>query len=181
MFEDGSIKQRPLAYLAGSITQAHDGGAGWRTDITPHLLNLGYDIFNPVIDQPKLSGISRKLLAEQKLTNTGEYQKSCTKIVDTDLEVLKRSKIVIAKIDEAVLKGSGTFGELTVAHMYHIPVFALIALPGGANAVPEWAFGCIDHYTVHELDFYKMIPSGPALDYKMHEDNDDWDKWRSDT
>ncbi len=178
--ELGVVPQKPMAYLAGAITAAKDGGAAWRADITPHLINLGYQIFNPVFDQPRLSGISRELMAAQKLTDSEGFHKSCKKVVDTDLEVLRSSKILIAKIDEAVLKGAGTFGELTVAHLYHIPVFAWISLPGGANDLPDWALGCIDHYTVHERDFYKMIPSAEALNYKMHEENDLFDAWLSD-
>jgi nucleoside 2-deoxyribosyltransferase len=176
MFEDGSIKQKPLVYLAGSIMAAKDGGLAWRADITPHLNNLGYTLFNPVYDQPRLTGISKdSLLSLQKTGKIDDYQKACNTVVDTDISILKKASIVVAKIDEGVLNGAGTFGELTVARMLGIPVFAWIDLPGGINQVPAWAFGCITHYTVQEREFYKMIPSVSVLP------DDSWDHWLSDT
>jgi hypothetical protein len=180
MFEDGSIKQKPLVYLAGSIMAAKDGGMAWRADITPHLYSLGYRLFNPVFDQPRLTGISRdSLLSLQKVGKVDEYQKACSTVVDTDLSILKKADIVVVKIDEGVLSGAGTFGELTVARMLNTPVFAWIDLPGGISQVPAWAFGCLTHYTVQEREFYKMIPSANLLTQTALED--DWDNWKSDT
>lgn len=182
MFEDGKLKEKSLVYLAGAISAAKDNGAGWRTDISPHLLNLGYQIFNPVFDQPRMTGISREGLQILKETDIDLYREACTKIVDMDLMILTKSKLVVVKIDESTIKGSGTFGEMTVAHLHNIPVLAWIDLPMGVADVPSWAFGCITHYTVHERDFYKMIPSAKALEAETRQQWDDaYDHWKSDT
>lgn len=181
MFEDGSIKAKPLVYLAGSIMEAKDGGVGWRADITPHLDTLGYQIFNPVFDQPRISGISKDSLLSLQKTDIVKYHEAATKIVDTDLTILNKASLLLVKIDEGVLKGSGTFGELTVAHMRGIPVFAWIDLPKGVFSVPSWAFGCVNYYTVQEREFYKMIPTAKALREAIQKEHDSYDNWLSDT
>ncbi len=159
--ETGNIKEAPLVYLSGAIANAPDGGAGWRNDIIPHLTTLGYRIYNPVTDQPKATGISRAVLKDQLKSDPDEYQISCSKIVKSDLQALCRANIVVAKLDKYT--SAGTYGELTVARMKDIPVFAWVDLPDGIKALPAWAVGCIDHYSLHGLDFYKLIPSATAL------------------
>ena len=161
---------------------AKDDGLGWRTDIIPHITVLGYDVFNPPVDQPLLTGVSKPLLLDLMKKDLTKYQEACTKIVDADLKALSKCSLLIAKIDEGVLRGSGTFGELTVAHMLKIPVLAWIDLPEGVTTIPSWAFGCITHYTVHERDFYKLIPSAHVLDsLNVKTKTDAWDHWFSET
>lgn len=181
-FEDGAVKQRPLVYLAGSIMFPKDHGAGWRTNITPHLSNLGYRLFNPVIDQPIISGVSKEDLIALQNEKVGDYQEACRKIVDTDLNVLCQSSLVVVKIDEGVLKGAGTYGELTVARLHDIPVIAWIDLPRGFLDVPCWAFGCITQYAAQEREFYKIIPSAAQLtSQKQEAQNEEWGDYLSDT
>lgn len=160
-FEDGKIKQRPLVYLAGAITAAADKGSRWRFEITPHLHSLGYDTFNPLIEQPILSGVTREELDRLKKEDVFLYQEACQKIVQTDLNVLTKSNAVVCKLD---VFSAGTYGELTVAKILNIPIFAWIDLEGGLVSLPNWVAGCIDHYSLHELDFYKLIPSAIAFD-----------------
>jgi len=161
MNETANIKEAPLAYLSGAIANAPDGGAGWRNDIIPHLSALGYRIYNPVTDQPKATGVSRDVLKEQLKSDLDAYQVSCQKIVKADLQAICHANIVVARIDKYL--SAGSYGELTVARMKDIPVFAWVDLPGGIKSLPAWAVGCITHFSLHGLDFYKLIPSATAL------------------
>lgn len=162
-FENGKIKERPLVYLAGAISGAKDNGAIWRTEITPHLSNLGYRIFNPVIEQPRISGVTIDLLESQKGSNFDLYRESCKKVVETDLNILRKCSLVVCKLEDSVFRGAGTFGELTISNFLDIPVFAWVDLPGGLASVPYWAMGCITSFSLHERDFYRLIPTADAF------------------
>lgn len=165
-FETGRLDPKPLVYLSGAIASAEDKGARWRFEITPHLCGLGYEVFNPVLDQPRLSGISRDEIAKRKISDYASYQEACRKIVDIDLSVLKQSNLVICKLDEPALTSTGTAGELTLAYHLKIPILAWI-LPEVLDRLPNWLVGCIDNHSLFELDFYKLIPRADLLRSKQ--------------
>ena len=173
IFETGQMKERPLVYLAGAISKCEDGGLAWRLGIMPHLHKLGYDTFNPVTEQPKLSGVDKDLLRQQKLTDLNLYKESCHKVVDVDLKVLKKCSLVVCKLDDNVFGGAGTFGELTVARYLEIPVFAWIDFRAGMSSVPDWAMGCITKFSLSENDFYNLIPAADYFVQKEAEKLDD--------
>jgi hypothetical protein len=158
-FEDGRVKEKPMVYLAGAISAAPDEGRGWRTDITPHLHNHGYQVFNPVIEQPLITGVEREELNRAFKEDLDLYASYCKKIVDCDTDVLLKSALIVCKLDQYSSLGAGTYGELTLARRFDIPVIAWLDFDEGVKKIPSWAFGCITHYSVHEREFYKLIPS----------------------
>ncbi len=158
-FETGQLKERPLVYLAGAISKCADNGSAWRLDITPHLYKLGFDVFNPVIEQPKLTGVDRDELERRRLSDFSLYRKSCQKVVEVDLKVLNKCSLVVCKLDDNVFGGAGTFGELTVASLLDIPVYVWVDFRAGLASLPSWAMGCITEFSTTKEDFYKLIPS----------------------
>ena len=149
---------KPTIYLAGGMEKAGERGWQWRKDITPHLNNLGYEVWNPYTEELNV-GIDVDGLKRLKETSYQEYLSFCRKIVDFDISALIKCAAVAVLIDESVLAGAGTYGELTVCRHYKVPVYAWIDLPNGKYDVPSWAMGCIDHYSFNEVDFYASITS----------------------
>ena len=81
-----------------------------------------------------------------------------------------------------VLKGAGTYGEITVCHLYDVPVYAWIDLPNGKYDVPAWAMGCLTEYTYDKDEFYAMIPKAAKRVHNEHLDEyiSEWSKEFSD-
>jgi hypothetical protein len=147
----------PLIYLAGGMEKAGAYGAIWRANITPHLEALGYEVWNPCLQELNV-GVGVETLASLKETDYGKFLTYCQKIIDYDIEALVKCAAVAVRIDDSVLKGAGTYGELTVCRMNNIPTYAWIDLPNGKKDVPSWAMGCLTQYTCDKEEFYKTIP-----------------------
>ena len=159
-----SSERQPTVYLAGGMEKAGDYGRIWRKDITPHLENLGYRVWNPYTEEMNV-GINVESLAQLKQDDYDSYLEYCRKIVDYDIKCLLDCSLVAVRIDESVRQGAGTYGELTVCRLYHVPVYAWIDLPNGKYDVPSWAMGCVTHYTYNKEEFYKSIPTaGKSLE-----------------
>jgi len=148
----------PSIYLAGGMEKAGEFGSIWRSDITPHLQGLGYEVWNPYTQELNV-GVGVDKLAELKKTDYDSFLGYCQKIVDFDIEALVECAAVAVRIDESVLKGAGTYGEITVCRLYKVPVYAWIDLPNGVMDVPAWAMGCLTRYTCDKEEFYNMIPT----------------------
>lgn len=143
-------------YLAGGMEKAGEYGAIWRERITPHLESHGYTVWNPYKEEIKV-GIDVMLLAALKETDYDKFIMFCQRIIDHDMAALKTCAAVAVRIDESVLKGAGTYGEITVCRLYNIPVYAWIDLPNGKKDVPSWAMGCLTEYTTDKDEFYRML------------------------
>jgi len=148
---------KSIIYLAGGMENAGAAGKEWRDELTPHLIQLGYKVWNPYIEQSNL-GITVSELLDLKRTDFDKYRDFCKKIVQYDIEELKLCRAVAVKIDQSVLNGAGTFGELTLCAYLDIPVYAWVDLPGGIYDVPSWAVGCLLNWTSNKEAFYNMIP-----------------------
>lgn len=169
------MSSKPTIYLAGGMEKAGAYGAIWRKEITPHLESLGYEVWNPYLEELNV-GIDVKGLSNLKENDFKGYLKFCKDIVDYDIAVLVKCAAVAVRIDKSVLQGAGTFGELTVCRLYKVPVYAWIDLPNGEMDVPAWAMGCLDEYTTDKEEFYKMIPQ--AVERKHDSNLDEYvEKW----
>lgn len=151
------MSKSPSIYLAGGMEKAGEYGSIWRLEITPHLENLGYDVWNPYTQELNV-GIDVKKLRALKDTDYESFVAYSSKIVDYDIAALQDCAAVAVRIDESVLRGAGTYGEITVCRLYNIPVYAWIDLPNGKLDVPAWAMGCLTKYTYGKSAFYEMIP-----------------------
>jgi len=173
-FEDGRLKQPPVVYLSGGMEYSKDEGVGWRNDITPHLKSLGYRVFNPVIEQVRGLGYSVASVKDLKTGDFLEFREIASRIVDSDLYEVSNSELVVCKIDDSVLKGAGTIGELTLCRYKSIPVIAWVTVDGGPSSLPTWLLGCLSRITVHEKEFYSIIP--PAKHLKIMKDREKEEK-----
>jgi hypothetical protein len=148
-------------YLAGGMETAGDNGFIWREEITPHLSTLGYDVWNPYKEEINL-GIDTASLIKLKETDYNLYLNYCQKIIQYDIKALLKCSMVACLIDHSVLTGAGTYGELTIAKHYNIPVYAWIDLPKGKYNVPSWAMGCLTGFADTQESFYALIPKNTS-------------------
>lgn len=152
----------PSIYLAGGMEKAGEFGSIWRSDMTPHLESLGYEVWNPYTQELNV-GVGVEKLQELKETDYDAFLNYCQNIVDFDIAALVECAAVAVRIDGSVLKGAGTYGEITVCRLYNVPVYAWIDLPNGKKDVPSWAMGCLTQYTCDKEEFYDMIPKAEPL------------------
>jgi len=158
VLERSGMSEVKTIYLAGAMERAGEYGAVWRSELTPHLISLGYDIWNPYMEEGK-TGINVSELAALKKHDFKAYMQFCQKIVDYDIAHLLKCSAVACRIDRPTLQGAGTFGELTFCRINKIPVYAWIDLPGGEYDVPSWAMGCVTSFSTSKEGFYAIIPA----------------------
>lgn len=128
-------------YLAGAISHAPDFGYGWRMELTSTLENKGYSVWDPCLQQ-ELNGIAPRELHKLKYKNYQEFLEQCSKVVEFDLGNLKKSSAVFCKIDDAVLKGAGTIGEITTCQVLGIPVYMWIDMEDWKTKLSGWILAC---------------------------------------
>ena len=131
-----------LAYLAGAIEHAPDGGEGWRRDLIPFLRDeLGWDAYDPTAEEAQwLTDEERANFRHWKRSDLPRFQTAVRKVIAKDLETLQRSDIVLCLWDEHVIRGGGTHGELTMAYHLGIPVHLVLTVD--IEEVSSWILGC---------------------------------------
>jgi nucleoside 2-deoxyribosyltransferase len=131
-----------LIYLAGAIEYAPDKGKAWREQITPTLIALGCDVYDPALDEQKnLTNIEREHFRSWKATDLPRFQRTIRKIIDWDIEwITRRADAVVVYWDEYAGRGAGTSGELTAAYRYGKPVYLVAGMP--VEKISGWILGC---------------------------------------
>ena len=133
-----------LAYLSGSIEYSPDHGKAWRAEITPFLLSLGYQVYDPAQDEKKnLSDEEVREFRRWKTSDLPRFQRTIRKIIAWDLDWIERSDCVVCYWDEFAGRGAGTQGELTFAQRAGIPVYLVCGVP--VEQVSGWILGCAMH------------------------------------
>ena len=160
-FTDGKVHKAPRAYLAGGMEKAEGWGQKWREEFTPWLRDLGYEPYNPM--EAQQGHYSMEELKELKATSIRKYQVAMSSIIETDLNELSKCEAVVCYLDDSVLKGAGTYGELTYCKANGIPVYACIDLPNGAEDLPGWCLGCITDFEESVPMFKYMMGSYDAV------------------
>lgn len=163
------MSSKPVAYLAGGMEKAGEYGKTWRAEITPHLNSLGYGVWNPYMEELNV-GVNVEQLAALKHSDYEAFIHYCGRVVDYDLNSLRKCTIVVVRIDESVLAGAGTYGELTLCRYWGIPAHAWIDLPNREYGVPGWAMGCLTTYTTSREVFYGQIPFATDLRHQVNLD-----------
>jgi hypothetical protein len=130
------------AYLSGSIEYSPDLGKGWRAEITPFLLALGHEVYDPAADEKKnLSDDEVLQFRTWKTSDLARFQATVRKIIAWDLDWIEsHSDYVVCYWDAAAARGAGTQGELTFAHRAGIPVYLVLGMP--VSCVSGWILGC---------------------------------------
>jgi len=150
---------KPLVYLAGGMEKRADNGETWRRIITPKLEKLGYEVFNPCIEEDPIFAkhdLEPKDLAElEKGRNIELYQKLGRDIVKHDLKVVKKADLIIVFYDDSVNLSSGTTSEMTIAADKKIPVYVIRYV--SYQDIPLWTFGCSDKFFDNIDDCVKFL------------------------
>ena len=134
-----------IAYLSGPIENAHNDGAGWRNNITKWLGDkLSHRVFDPVLETKSIiQEIDSNDFRMMKISNPIEYKKIIRKIIKLDLNALvDKADYLIVNWDQAVFRGGGTHGEVTMAYWLNKPVYMVNSLP--MEDVSSWIFSCTD-------------------------------------
>lgn len=131
-----------LFYLSGSIEFADDGGRGWRVELTPFLLSLGHQVYDPAADR-------RKNLTEEEETNFRAWKTAAPekfaavvrKIIHWDLDIVEqRADAVVCYWDAGAGRGAGTQAEVTAAFRAGKPVYLVTPLP--PSEISGWILAC---------------------------------------
>jgi GxxExxY protein len=132
-----------LIYLSGSIEFSGDFGRGWRAEITPFLLGLGYRVYDPAADEQKnLRDEEVAHFREWKTADPERFAETIRKIIHWDLDIVEQQAgAVICFWDEHAGKGAGTQAEVTAAFRRGIPVYLVTSLP--REKISGWVLGCV--------------------------------------
>lgn len=147
--------QKKHAYLAGAIQHAPDKGKTWRAEITPALEALGLQVRDPCIEtdgyifaKHNFDGNWAKLLTTHNLS---KVQEIAQEIVEEDLRVVERAEIILCYFDKYILRGAGSYGEITVAANQKIhgakdkSIYIVLAPDMKPIDIPVWIIGCVDY------------------------------------
>jgi nucleoside 2-deoxyribosyltransferase len=133
-------RKHKTVYLSGGQQFAVNGGANWRSMVSPALYRAGFDVFNPVFEgQAVLDtyGVNFNQLTLEEYIGAGGM------FIEKDLEAIKSSDAVLTLLDESAMRGAGTKSEATIAVDYNIPNFFVLAEGFEARKLPIWLAGCI--------------------------------------
>ncbi len=147
-------------YTAGNM-EVSDGdmGAGWRNKLTPFLIDLGFEVHDPVkFESEKLKNFKTNQMPEyithwqtnekikpkhwHEFKNAKEpniyarFQRYMEQIIKYDLKIVRGCDLIIVNWSKETRLGGGTYGELTVAKDMGIPVYAVVT-----TDVPGWIMG----------------------------------------
>lgn len=167
----GSVR----VYLSGPIEYSADHGANWREKAETELAKHGIQCFNPLRSSLAIlraCGVS-SIEEYSKLKHGTEderrkFKAITNRLIDIDLQEIRTSHIVLAKISETF--SGGTAGELTVSRFLNIPTVAfcdddITKVSGWVQACPDCLFlgedaaDCAIQYVIETVDEIVMPPS----------------------
>lgn len=148
-------------YLGGAMEKAKDLGAHWRTELTPFLEGLGFEVLNPNLFEPRqLKNLKPNRLPEYLETRDNltikpkcwhdlkfakddrlfaRFQKYMQRIIRFDLSLVRNeTSYMIVLWDTPASQGAGTHAEITEAFMNNVPVYMV-----ATTEVPAWLLGGI--------------------------------------
>ena len=132
----------PTTYLAGPIDRYDLVKArAWRNALKPRLDALGIKWFDPMdvkVDRVQL----RRWNANGEIGKIRDFMNK--NINRRDLLEVSVSDFIIVNVpkittDEEIC---GTYGEITIAYCYFIPVYIVTDRSFEPNEIPIWAVGC---------------------------------------
>lgn len=138
-----------MAYLAGAMEFAHDGGLGWRAEFTNWLNEtLGHGVLDPtILEHDQLDEAERIALPSLKQKDFGRLRQIARRIVHYDLDlVLNKCDYIVCLWNESTQRGCGSAGEITVATWAGKPVYLLLDYP--REQASTWMVGCTT--SIHE-------------------------------
>ena len=160
------------AYLAGAIDRVPDRGAGWRSDITPFLKDMGVVVFNP-LNKPTEVGAeddsTHETKASLKASERYDELSAMMKVIRaTDLRLVDISDFLVVNLDINT-HPCGTLEEIFWANRQKKPI--LVHVEQGKNQAPDWLFGTIPHEMIFSswgeiMNYLKEVDSSDQVDLK---------------
>lgn len=130
-------------YLSGGMQHSQDLGAGWRSEVSKWLVELGYtpiDIAAMDIAYANVHGDmyraleSHEDLLERKSNIRRHY-------IYADIQLIKdHTDALIIYYDESVRRGAGTISECQIAYDRELPIFLVNGFDN-LNDIPGWLQG----------------------------------------
>ncbi len=146
------MQKKPQVYLAGRMNRKDPYDSQWRTDLTPFLENLGFEVLDPYHFEPmQLKGLHRHRLPDgishwhelrhsKDPSHQNRFLKYMRRIIKYDLNLVKNiADFIIVYWDEGCRDGAGTQSEITVAWDIGKLVYCV-----AAAKLPAWARGCCE-------------------------------------
>lgn len=116
-------------YLAGTMSDQKNFGAGWRSDISKWLQKYGKKCFNPCVEEVALhKKFKVKSCAKEKWDKLPQELQE--KIIKQDLREVRQAKFVICYFTRY---STGTVTELGHAYINRVPVYAV-----SSRAIQKW-------------------------------------------
>lgn len=138
--------QNQRCYLAGAMDRVPDRGATWRDDITPFLITLGVEVFNPLKKPTNIGTEDAATAAYKQTLKSNEDYDALAKLMRTirsvDLRMVDISDFLVVNLDLNV-HPCGTLEEIFWANRQKKPI--LIHMVQGKRSAPDWLFGTIPH------------------------------------
>lgn len=169
---------RPKIYLVGGMEHAESLGAGWRNEVAPKLVEMGYETLDPCLFEPQqLTGLHTKRLPETIETAQGEtivpthwhqlkyapegsaahnrFKKYMQRIIQYDINVVKnKADALVCYWTKGAQKGAGTHHEIGTAYLCGKPVYTVIEK--GVD-YPGWLVGCTTQMFTSFEDLFKVL------------------------
>ncbi len=132
----------PLIYLSGAIEYSVDKGKGWRIEITFPLREMGYRVVNPVDFNNVL--VPPPDIWEAKVKDPKTHDAFLEQVATLELEWASKCDVLLAKVDQATLRGCGTYCEIAVAFYQNKEI--ILWLDGvSRQEVPGFLFGLYNY------------------------------------
>ena len=137
-----SYKLPVITYLAGPMEAAtKDGGANWRSRITPKLDDAGIEVLDPCVTEPMATGMEVLESMESlrlKLRNSQfpEFVEAFRPVVDKDLDMVRRATFIVVHLAKDI-PTYGTTHELAEAWRLKKPIY--LCWKDAMQDLPKWA------------------------------------------
>lgn len=141
-----SKRKAKVTYLAGPIgIIPQKGAAEWRIEIGKKLLEIGIKYSNPMGNEGKMNRPQIKEWADAG--KIGHVRKILRKkIIGCDLRMVATCDFVTLYIPvDNGYEICGSYGELTLAHYLHKPVYIVTDRKLLPIEIPLWAVACSDY------------------------------------
>lgn len=133
-------------YEAGAIDRAHDGGVGWRQEISNWLKQKGVIVFDPTCKPIDQAGENLSAMDKRRAWKTdGRWdllQNHMRRIRTVDLRMVDIVDFLVVHIDLDVY-ACGTMEEIFWANRMKKPT--LVVCHQGKSQIPDWLFGTLPH------------------------------------
>lgn len=142
---ENTADEKIRVYAAGAIEHAADKGVGYRQELKKNLEYTHVEIVDPCdfIYNGDDTTLNQHADANSLLDSYWHTQP----VVDGDCGAVIETEAVIALIDEAMLKGTGTKSEMTVARAVKRPVYAVVDPKVDLQKdVSPWTRACVSRY-----------------------------------